>query len=130
MGTTFFFDARFATEPAAETAAASVPAEVAQRPVLVVEDTETSRDLIETLLKSWSIRPLSVATAEEGLELLERHNSKAGADPFGLVILDWMLPGMNGLDAAERIRAKPETSKLPIVLVSAYAGKEEEARCA
>ena len=37
---------------------------------------------------------------------------------------------MNGLDAAERIRARGETRTLPIVLISAYAGKEEEARCA
>ena len=41
-----------------------------------------------------------------------------------------MLPGMNGLDAAARIRARAETRTLPIVLMSAYAGKEEEARCA
>ena len=55
---------------------------------------------------------------------------KEESDPFGLVVLDWMLPGMNGLDAAERIRAREETRTLPIVLISAYAGKEEEARCA
>ena len=53
-----------------------------------------------------------------------------GADPFGLVILDWMLPGMNGIDAAARIRARDETRALPIIMISAYAGKEEEARCA
>jgi len=41
-----------------------------------------------------------------------------------------MLPGINGLDAAERIRARSETRTLPIVLISAYAGREEEARCA
>ena len=98
--------------------------------MLVVEDTETSRDLLETLLRSWSIPPASVATAEEGLALLERRNRKGGSDPFGLVVLDWMLPGMDGLDAAERIRARDETRTLPIVLISAYAGKEEEARCA
>ena len=46
------------------------------------------------------------------------------------MVLDWMLPGMNGLEAAERIRAREETRTLPIVLISAYAGKEEEARCA
>jgi CheY-like chemotaxis protein/HPt (histidine-containing phosphotransfer) domain-containing protein len=98
--------------------------------VLVVEDTETSRDLLETLLRSWSMTPVSVATAEEGLALLERRNRRAGHDPFGLVVLDWMLPGMNGLDAAARIRSREETRTLPIVLISAYAGKEEEARCA
>jgi two-component system sensor histidine kinase/response regulator len=39
-----------------------------------------------------------------------------------------MLPGMDGIDAAARIRAHEETRRLPIVLISAYAGKEEEAR--
>jgi two-component system sensor histidine kinase/response regulator len=106
------------------------PADIAERPVLIVEDTSTSRELLETLLRSWSISPVSVATAEEGLALLERHNRKGSRDPFGLVVLDWMLPGMNGLEAAERIRARDETRTLPIVLMSAYAGKEEEARCA
>ena len=129
-GTTFVFTARLGVEAQPEAPSRVAPAAVAERPVLIVEDTETSRDLLETLLRSWSISPVSVATAEEGLALLERRNRKGGSDPFGLVVLDWMLPGMNGLDAAERIRARDETRTLPIVLISAYAGKEEEARCA
>ena len=129
-GTSFFFTARLGVEAQSETPARSVPADIAERPALIVEDTETSRELLETLLRGWSIPTTSVATAEEGLTLLERRNRKGGDDPFGLVVLDWMLPGMNGLDAAERIRARGETRKLPIVLISAYAGKEEEARCA
>jgi len=133
VGTTFTFTGRFGLQAQAkdaDRAARTAPREVAERPVLIVEDTDTSRELLETLLRSWSIPPVSVATAEEGLELLELRNRKGGRDPFGLVILDWMLPGMNGLDAAERIRAREDTRSLPIVLISAYAGKEEEARCA
>jgi PAS domain S-box-containing protein len=129
-GTTFVFTARLGVEAHTSGPARVAPAAVAERPVLLVEDTETSRELLETLLRSWSLSPVSVATAEEGLALLERRNKKGGSDPFGLVVLDWMLPGMNGLDAAERIRARDETRTLPIVLISAYAGKEEEARCA
>jgi PAS domain S-box-containing protein len=129
-GTTFFFSARLGVEAQPEGPTRVAPAALAARPVLIVEDSETSRDLLETLLRSWSISPVSVATAEEGLALLERRNRKGGSDPFGLVVLDWMLPGMNGLEAAERIRARDETSTLPIVLISAYAGKEEESRCA
>ena len=128
-GTSFFFTARFGVEAKSETPARGVPAGVAERPALIVEDTETSRELLETLLRSWSIPTTAVATAEEGLNLLEHRNRQGGEDPFGLVILDWMLPGMNGLDAADRIRARAETRTLPIVLISAYAGKEEEARC-
>ena len=128
-GTTFFFTARLGIE-ASETPVRAVPAAVAERPVLIVEDTETSRELLETLLRGWSIPTVSVTSAEEGLALLELRNRQGGREPFGLVVLDWMLPGINGLDAAERIRTRDETRTLPIVLISAYAGKEEEARCA
>jgi PAS domain S-box-containing protein len=128
-GTTFFFTARLGIE-ASETPVRGVPAAVAEKPVLIVEDSETSRELLETLLRSWSIPAVSVTTAEDGLALLEVRNREDGRDPFGLVVLDWMLPGINGLDAAERIRARAATRTLPIVLISAYAGKEEEARCA
>jgi two-component system sensor histidine kinase/response regulator len=41
-----------------------------------------------------------------------------------------MLPGMNGLDAAARIRQHPQMGSLPLILISAYTGREEEARCA
>jgi two-component system, sensor histidine kinase and response regulator len=129
-GTAFSFTARLGVEAQPQTPDRVAPAGVAGRSVLIVEDTETSRELLETLLRSWSIPPVSVSTAEEGLALLETRNGKGGRDPFGLVVLDWMLPGMNGIDAAARIRAREETRTLPIVLVSAYAGKEEEARCA
>ena len=129
-GTAFFFTVRLGVEAQPETPARVAPAGVAERPVLIVEDSETSRELLETLLRSWSIPPVSVATAEEGLALLERRNRTGSGDPFGLVVLDWLLPGMDGLDAAARIRARDETKTLPIVLISAYAGKEEEARSA
>jgi len=96
--------------------------------VLVVEDNETSRELLEMFFAGWSIPAVAVASAEEGLALVEQRNVGGSPDAFGLVVLDWMLPGMNGLDLAARIRAREETRALPIVLTSAYAGKEEEAR--
>ena len=130
QGSRFIFTARLAVETQTDTPSRLPPAAATERPVLIVEDTTSSRELLETLLRGWSIPPVSVSTAEEGLALLEQRNRPGGDDPFGLVILDWMLPGMNGLDAAARIRAREDTRTLPIVLISAYAGKEEEAQCA
>jgi two-component system, sensor histidine kinase and response regulator len=128
VGTAFFFSARFTSDtqpPQGPTRV--VPAALAERPVLVVEDSPTSRELIETLLRSWSMPVVAVANAEEGLALLE---DRAGSpDAFGLAILDWMLPGLSGIDAVERIRAREETRALPIIVISAYAGRQEEQRC-
>jgi two-component system sensor histidine kinase/response regulator len=130
VGTTFFFTGRFGREAQVKASPAPVqPASLAEHPVLLVEDSVSSRELLETLLRSWSMPAVAASTAEDGLALLENHNRAGGANPFGLVILDWMLPGMNGIDAAARIRGRSETRTLPIIVISAYAGKEEEAQC-
>jgi len=130
VGTTFFFNGRYGLQHTQEAPIPSPPEDIKRHPVLIVEDTDTSRELLETFLGTWSIPCVSVATAEEGLSLLEKQNRSGAEGPFGMVLLDWMLPGMNGLDAACRIRGREQTRSLPIVLISAYAGKEEEARCA
>jgi signal transduction histidine kinase/DNA-binding response OmpR family regulator len=130
LGTTFFFRATFACAAVAEAPARPLPAGITERAVLIVEDTDSSRELLETLLTGWSVPFMSVTTAEEALSLLEQRNVPHGGAPFGLVVLDWMLPGLNGLEAAARIRARDETRTLPIVVISAYAGKEEETKCA
>jgi signal transduction histidine kinase/DNA-binding response OmpR family regulator/HPt (histidine-containing phosphotransfer) domain-containing protein len=131
VGTTFTFTATLgvANEAPGHTVP-TVPAALRERPVLVIEDNDTSRELLEMFLASWAIPVVSAGSAEEGMTLLERRNIEGAGEPFGLVVVDWMLPGMNGLDAAARIRQRPETQSLPVVLISAYAGKEEEARCA
>jgi signal transduction histidine kinase/CheY-like chemotaxis protein/HPt (histidine-containing phosphotransfer) domain-containing protein len=129
VGTTFTFTAVLrASSDAAAVAAPEPPAALRERPVLVVEDNDTSRELLETLFGVWQIPCVSCATGEEGLALLEARHAPGGAGPFGLVVLDWLLPGIDGLAVAERIRQSAATRNLPIVLVSAYAGKEEEAR--
>ncbi len=130
VGTTFFFTASFAADAVAQMSAHSQSTIISQRLVLIVEDTDASRELLETLLGGWSVPFMSVRSAEDALSLIEEHNVRQRGAPFGLVVLDWRLPGLNGLEAAARIRARDETRTLPIVVMSAYAGKEEEARCA
>ena len=129
-GTTFVLDATFALESAPTDSQAPVEPAIRDHPVLVIEDNDTSRELLETLLAGWAVPYASAATGEAGLALLDERNTTGTRDPFGLVVVDWMLPGIDGLDVAARIRARPDTRTLPIVLISAYAGKEEEARCA
>jgi hypothetical protein len=70
-GSTFVFTARLAVETQPEPSPRVPPPAVSERPVLVVEDTVSSRELLETLLRGWEIPCVSVETAEEGLALLE-----------------------------------------------------------
>ncbi len=90
--------------------------------VLVVDDSATSRQILQDILESFSFEVNLAASGEDALEEIERADKD---QPFGLVIMDWKMPGMDGLEASKRIKTHKTLSKIPaIVLVTAY-GREE-----
>jgi two-component system, sensor histidine kinase and response regulator len=90
--------------------------------VLVVDDNATSREIFQGMLESFSFQVTLAASGEEGLEEIEK---SIGGRPYDLVVMDWKMPGMDGIEAAKRIKQDSRLPRLPaIVLVTAY-GREE-----
>lgn len=79
--------------------------------VLVVEDSVTQREMITELLKGSG---LEVTVASDGLEALERIQ---GHHP-DIVVLDIVMPRMNGYEVCRRLKADPKTQHVPIVMCS------------
>lgn len=77
--------------------------------ILVVDDEQEIADLIEIYLVSDGYKVLKANNAEEGLEIL-------GKEEVHLVLLDIMMPGMNGLEMCKKIR---ENNNIPIIMLSA-----------
>ena len=94
-----------------------------QKTILVADDEEDLRLLIEVTLGDQKYR---VLTAVDGKAALE-HIRQAPPD---LLILDWMMPGLTGVEVVKLLRQDPMTTGLPIVLLTAKARQEdqEEAR--
>lgn len=84
------------------------------RAVLVVEDDETLRESICSLLREEKI---PVHAAANGLEALDFLSESQGT---ALIILDLMMPGMNGWELRSSLRADPRFSKIPILIISAH----------
>jgi signal transduction histidine kinase/CheY-like chemotaxis protein/HPt (histidine-containing phosphotransfer) domain-containing protein len=80
--------------------------------VLVVDDNEASRDILQEYLQSFGYTVTQVESGEKALEVMQPEHS------FDLVLLDWMMPGMTGLDVALAIREAPTPPK--IVLLSSW----------
>ncbi|MEE4602315.1 MAG: response regulator, partial [Desulfobacteraceae bacterium] len=90
--------------------------------VLVVDDSATSRNILQDMLESFSFKVSLAASAEEGLEEIQRADTD---QPYELVLMDWKMPGLDGLEASEHIKKHQTLSKIPaIILVTAY-GREE-----
>jgi CheY-like chemotaxis protein len=82
--------------------------------VLVVDDDRDGNDILCRLLRVYGHSAISVFTGQEALDALEAHLAD-------LVILDFMMPGLNGIETLCRIRANPLTARLPVIMYTAIA---------
>jgi two-component system alkaline phosphatase synthesis response regulator PhoP len=82
--------------------------------ILVIEDDPATSRLVDYSLRH---EGYEVLTASNGLEGIR----KAHAEAPDLIILDVMLPGMDGFEICHRLRAEPDTARLPILMLSAKA---------
>jgi len=90
--------------------------------VLVVDDNASSREILQTLLESMSFEVSTAASAEEGIAELVK---AAKGRPYQLVVMDWKMPGMDGLNASAIIHRHTDIPIKPkIIIVTAY-GREE-----
>jgi CheY-like chemotaxis protein len=85
--------------------------------ILVVEDFDDTRLMMKMWLTRKGYRVLEAETGEEGVAMAQRERPD-------LIIMDMMMPGMNGLDATQLIRQDRALRRTPIVAVSAYGADE------
>ena len=90
---------------------------MADNKILVVDDEEDILELVRYNLARDGYRVVCAASGEQAL-------SRAKSEPFDLIVLDLMLPGIDGLEVAKRLKSKPETRHIPIIMLTA---KGEEA---
>src|SRR5262249_33452434 len=95
--------------------------------VLVVDDNPTNRRILEELLSNWRMRPTGVAGGTEALVELRR--AAATGTPLPLGPLDAQMPGMDGFDLAQHIRAHPELVGATIMMLSSADRTGDTARC-
>jgi len=121
-GSTFSFTANFGPGKEIAKKRFKPASELRGMKVLVVDDNATSRSILQEMLESFSFEVSLAPSGKEGITELEAANED---NPFELVIMDWKMPGMDGIEASKRIKDHNGLSKIPpIILVTAY-GREE-----
>lgn len=118
-GSTFYFTASFeeAQEAIEEI---KIPIELDGLCALVVDDNDTSLKIIQKMMAFEEIQVQQARSGREGLALLRRNI------PCNMVLMDWNMPEMDGLELAREIRADPALQHLPIIVVTGYLGIEQQ----
>jgi CheY-like chemotaxis protein len=91
------------------------------RRILLIEDNAVNRRLAQFLLKSQGYEVWEVTSAPEAFETLKERRPD-------LILMDVQLPGMDGLTATRQLKADPGTRDIPVLAVTSYAMKGDEAK--
>ncbi len=89
--------------------------------ILVVDDDEILLKTAEETLNSLGAKTFTSTTGEDAINLIKEHKD----DPFKVIIVDWKMPDMNGLDLVKKIK-QIDHNDIPIILISAYDWSEIE----
>jgi two-component system, OmpR family, phosphate regulon response regulator PhoB len=89
--------------------------------VLVVEDEDAIRGMLMMVLEQSGFFPVAAADAEEAQKALDEIIPD-------LILLDWMLPGISGVEWARRLKKEPDFQELPIILLTARGEEEDKVR--
>ncbi len=90
--------------------------------VLLAEDDAVSRMVAETLLARWGFEVAAVSDGDEAWRILQ------GLDAPNLIILDWMMPGVGGVELCRRVREGGHPSPAYIILLTARTSREDVVR--
>jgi len=117
-GSEFTFTARFGIcLDAADKAVAHDQPSLHGMRVLVVDDQETSRTVLRGYLESWKFVVTTASSGLEALAIIEQ--AEKDAQPFDLLILDWKMPGMDGLQLAQTVDKKHEVDQHQPIMIMA-----------
>jgi DNA-binding response OmpR family regulator len=90
------------------------------KPALIIEDDPDIAESLKYNLESAGFSPIIAATGEQGLKLaLDTHN------PPMVIVLDLMLPGMNGMELCRRLRMESQTRRTPIIMLTAKTSEAD-----
>ena len=117
VGSTFAFTATFSRQPKpTPQVAVRSPIKVHDLRVLVVDDNDTNRRILEAWLQDWQMKPTAVGSGAAALDALL--HSAASGSRYELVLLDYQMPEMDGLALSAKIRALPELQQPRIILLT------------
>jgi CheY-like chemotaxis protein len=124
-GSKFHFTARFALQ--ADAALPSEPESLRDASVLVVDDNATNRRIFEAMLLSWGMRPTLADGASPARSAMLA--AAARGEPFDLVLLDAMMPNVDGYALAGMITGDPLLAGCPIIMLSSAGAMEDASHC-
>ncbi len=89
--------------------------------ILIIEDEPAQREILSYNLSAEGYRVSTAADGDEGVMMVSE-------DPPDVVVLDWMLPGLSGIEVCRRLKSASETRGIPVIMLSARSEEADKVR--
>ncbi len=117
QGSTFYFTISLQVQEEKQNQYAIPLSQLKGLRVMIVDDNETSREILQSYLVTFGFQVVMAATGFEALRIIEEQADQ----PFQLLLIDWKMPGMDGVETIDRIRTLwGDVALTSIIMVSAY----------
>lgn len=123
-GSTFTFNVQIEKQLNAHSPHRSHLTELGAIRVLIVDDNATSREILTSIIASFGFRVDQVSNGKDAITTLK---SMDNIDPYELVIMDWRMPHMDGIETTRQLQNNENLSHLPTVIMVTAFGREEAA---
>ena len=122
-GSTFHFTARFDKQARQALSALILPPDLGQLRVLVVDDHQTARQVLRAMLESFGFLVEEAPSGEAAIARIEA--AEARGAPFELLLIDWRMPGLDGVATLRALGGDPSVRHPPSVIMVTAHGREE-----
>ncbi len=127
VGSTFWFTVKMRVGTDRAPASARDAARVLEgKVVLVVDDNQTNRRILEAMLSNWGLRPILAEGGSAALAALDR--SDAAGAPVALLVTDLHMPEMDGFELVRAVRGRAASAALPVVMLTSSASPGDQAQ--
>ncbi|MCF6283129.1 MAG: response regulator [Candidatus Polarisedimenticolaceae bacterium] len=124
VGSTFSFHIPFETHEVAQPSGQhTLPEKLHNMRVLVVDDSPNSLEIMQNLLHNLTTQVTTASSGNAGLKQLQRAQQER--TPFQLVIMDWKMPELDGIETTQKIRADSTLDPQPTIIMATAYGREE-----
>ncbi len=125
-GSKFWFILPFNKQIISDSVEFSPPVELANRKILVVDDLQLNRYLFKEYLRSWDCDVVTVSSAQQALDELEKSNSQE--TPYEVILIDRMMPDINGEELGIRIKENPCFSNILCAMLTSFGTRGDGSR--
>jgi two-component system sensor histidine kinase/response regulator len=122
QGSSFSFTCRFHLNERLVSSRRDIPPCLSDLKVLVVDDNALSRQVLLAQLAGFQVKAEAVDSGQAALDTLESAGRSA---PFDLVLMDWQMPDMDGIETVRRMRSDLKLDRLPVTIMVTAFGREE-----